>query len=125
MLHVSSASICGRILLAYGLTFVIGFERELRGSPAVDRTFSLIGLGSAIVALLALANAPQALAGVVTGVGFIGAGVVVRQTTQVGDRIQGVTTAATIFATAAIGAAAGQAAYAAAILATALVLITL
>ncbi|MFN8051215.1 MAG: MgtC/SapB family protein [Acidimicrobiales bacterium] len=96
-----------RMLVALGLTFAIGFERELRGSPAGDRTFSLVGLGSAVVGYLALNGAPNALAGVVTGVGFIGAGVIVHSDDAVG-MVQGVTTAATIYLAAAIGAAAGQ-----------------
>lgn len=126
VLHVSSAGAVGRILLAFALTYAVGFERELRGSPAGDRTFSLIGVGSAIIGLLALANAPQALAGVITGVGFIGAGLVWRPKSPGGRReVQGITTAATIFATAGIGAAAGQGAYAVAVISAALVLFTL
>ena len=111
-----------RLLVAFGLTWAVGFERELRGSAAGDRTFSLVGIASAVIGYLALDGAPNALAGVVTGIGFIGAGVIVH-----GDRpnrpaspggtdmgssgvgvIKGVTTAATIYIAAAIGAAAGQ-----------------
>src|SRR5882672_9437710 len=78
-LHLNSLSQLGRLALAFVLTYLLGFERDLRGSPAGDRTFSLIGVGSAIVAVLAKdGNAPNALAGVITGVGFIGAGVVFR-----------------------------------------------
>jgi len=42
-----------RLLLAFALTYVLGFERELRGSPAGDRTFSLIGVAGAVIGLLA------------------------------------------------------------------------
>jgi putative Mg2+ transporter-C (MgtC) family protein len=94
-----------RLGLALLLSYVIGFERELRGSTAGDRTFSLVGMGSAVVGFLALHNAPNALAGVVTGVGFIGAGVIIHGGD---DMVRGVTTAATIFMVAAVGAAAGQ-----------------
>jgi putative Mg2+ transporter-C (MgtC) family protein len=104
----------GHLSAAFLLTYLLGFERDLRGSPAGDRTFSLIGVGSAIIAVLAKdADAPNALAGVVTGVGFIGAGVVFRPNLTLSarwhlmDTVKGVTTAATIFATAAIGAACG------------------
>jgi putative Mg2+ transporter-C (MgtC) family protein len=105
----------GHLALAFVLTYALGFERDLRGSPAGDRTFSMIGVGSAIVATLAHeGNAPNALAGVITGVGFIGAGVVFRPTLGgllgqrgVHDSVKGLTTAATIFAAAAIGGAAG------------------
>lgn len=105
----------GHLVLAFVLTYALGFERDLRGSPAGDRTFSMIGVGSAIVATLAHeGNAPNALAGVITGVGFIGAGVVFRPTLGgllgqrgVHDSVKGLTTAATIFAAAAVGGAAG------------------
>jgi len=111
-----------RLLVALGLTWAIGFERELRGSAAGDRTMSLVGLASAVIGYLALDGAPNALAGVVTGVGFIGAGVIVHgmrandpsspAATEMGARpfgvIRGVTTAATIYLAAAVGAAAGQ-----------------
>ena len=94
-----------RLLAALGLSYAIGFERELRGSAAGDRTFSLIGLGAAVIGFLALHDAPNALAGVVTGIGFIGAGVIIHGGD---DIVRGVTTAATIFLTAAVGAACGQ-----------------
>lgn len=113
-LHLESLSQLGRLSLAFVLTYLLGFERDLRGSPAGDRTFSLIGVGSAIIAVLAKdGNAPNALAGVITGVGFIGAGVVFRPNLTMAarwhliDTVKGVTTAATIFAAAAIGAACG------------------
>jgi putative Mg2+ transporter-C (MgtC) family protein len=109
-----SLSQLGHLSLAFVLTYLLGFERDLRGSPAGDRTFSLIGVGSAIIAVLAKdADAPNALAGVITGVGFIGAGVVFRPDFTLSargrltDAVKGVTTAATIFAAAAIGAACG------------------
>ena len=98
-----------RLVVTFGLTFVLGFERQLRGSPAGNRTFSLIGLGAAVIGLLSESAAPNALAGAVTGIGFIGAGLVFRQKEGRGEVVRGVTTAAAIFATAAIGAAAGRA----------------
>jgi putative Mg2+ transporter-C (MgtC) family protein len=114
-----------RLTVAFGLTFAIGYERELRGSPAGDRTFSLIGVGSALVGILAAAGAPNALAGVVTGIGFIGGGIVFRQAVHGGEVVRGVTTAATIFATAAIGAAAGEGWLLVALVGTGMVLLTL
>ena len=71
-------ALLARILVGFGLAFVIGFERELRGSPAGDRTFALVGGASAAVAATVASSSPQALAGVITGIGFIGAGVVVQ-----------------------------------------------
>lgn len=98
----------GHLLLAFVLTYALGFERSLRGSAAGDRTFSLIGVGSALVAVLALNGAPNALAGVITGIGFIGGGLTFREAMASGEVVHGVTTAAAIFAAAAIGATAGQ-----------------
>ena len=94
----------GRVGLAFVLCFAVGFERELRGSPAGDRTFSLVGTAAAAVAAVTVGPAPQAIGGVVTGVGFLGAGLVLR-----GDRgmVRGMTTAAAIFAATGIGVVAG------------------
>jgi putative Mg2+ transporter-C (MgtC) family protein len=84
-----------RLVVTFGLTFVLGFERQLRGSPAGNRTFSLIGLGAAVIGLLSESAAPNALAGAVTGIGFIGAGLVFRQR-RPREVVRGVTTAATV-----------------------------
>ena len=111
-----------RLLAALGLSWCIGFERELRGSPAGDRTFALIGVGSAVIGYLALNRAPNALAGVVTGIGFIGAGVIIHGGK---DMIHGVTTAATIYLAAAVGAAAGQGQLFMALIATLMTLLLL
>ena len=56
--------------VAFALTFALGYERELRGSPAGDRTFSLIGTASAVLGNLAGAGSPNAIAGAVTGIGL-------------------------------------------------------
>jgi putative Mg2+ transporter-C (MgtC) family protein len=93
----------GRVLVGALVSYVIGFERELRGAQAGDRTFSLIGLGSAAVTAVTIGSAPHALGGVLTGVGFVGAGLVI----QGEGSIVGITTAATIFTVAAIGIVAG------------------
>jgi putative Mg2+ transporter-C (MgtC) family protein len=122
---VSTTTLLVRVVIAFALTFVLGFERELRGSPAGDRTFSLIGTASAVLGNLAGVGSPNAIAGAVTGIGFIGGGIVFRRAIGKGEMISGITTAAAIFATAAIGAAAGAGLPAVAALATALVLISL
>ncbi|MDH6132445.1 putative Mg2+ transporter-C (MgtC) family protein [Kitasatospora sp. MAA4] len=98
----------GHLLVAFALTYAIGFERNLRGAAAGDRTFSLIGVGAALVAAMAQHGAPNALTGVITGVGFIGGGLTFRESRDGGDVVRGITTAATIFTAAAIGAAAGE-----------------
>ena len=93
-----------RIAVGFVLAYIFGFERELRGSAAGDRTFALVGASAAAITSVAARTSPQAIAGVVTGIGFIGAGVMFR-----GDSglIRGITTAATIFASAAIGIVVG------------------
>ena len=121
----STTTFLVRVIVAFALTFALGYERELRGSPAGDRTFSLIGIASAVLGNLAGAGSPNAVAGAVTGIGFIGGGIVFRRAVGKGEMISGITTAAAIFATAAIGAAAGAGLLAVAALATALVLIAL
>jgi putative Mg2+ transporter-C (MgtC) family protein len=94
----------GRVGLAFILCYSIGFERALRGSPAGDRTFGLVGTAAAAITAVTFGTAPQAIGGVVTGVGFIGAGLVLR-----GDHgmIRGMTSAAGLFAATGIGVVAG------------------
>jgi putative Mg2+ transporter-C (MgtC) family protein len=88
-----------RVALGCAVAFVLGFERQLRGSPAGNRTFTLIGGTAAAVTAVAGATSPQAVAGILTGIGFIGAGLVFVH----GVTIRGLTTAATVFAVAGIG----------------------
>jgi putative Mg2+ transporter-C (MgtC) family protein len=96
--------ILGRVAVALVLSFVIGFERQLRGAPAGDRTYALIGTGSAAITAVTVGVSPQAIGGVVTGIGFVGAGLVFRES---GGALRNVTSAATIFAVAAIGIVVG------------------
>jgi putative Mg2+ transporter-C (MgtC) family protein len=97
-------ALLARVAVGFALAYIFGFERQLRGSPAGDRTFSLVGASAAAITAVASGTSPQAVAGVVTGIGFIGAGVVFRQE---GGQIKGITTAATIFASAAVGVVVG------------------
>jgi len=122
---LQEVDIAGRLVLAFVLTFMLGFERELRGAQAGDRTFSLIGVGAAIIGVLAERGAPNALAGAVTGVGFIGRGLVFRQDLEQHSVVRGITTAAAIFAAAGIGAAAGTGRPLIAMVGTALVVLSL
>jgi putative Mg2+ transporter-C (MgtC) family protein len=102
--HTEEA-LLGRVALAFGLSFVIGFERELRGAAAGDRTYALVGTAAAAVSAVAFGPSPQAVAGVLTGIGFIGAGMVF----QSGEgMLKGITSAATIFVVVAIGVVAGS-----------------
>ena len=88
-----------RVALACAFAFAIGFERQLRGSPAGNRTFVLIGGTAAAVTSVAGVISPQAVAGILTGIGFIGAGLVFAH----GVTIRGLTSAASVFAVAGTG----------------------
>jgi putative Mg2+ transporter-C (MgtC) family protein len=94
----------GRVGLAFVLCYAVGFERALRGAPAGDRTFALVGTAAAAISAVTVGPAPQAIGGVVTGVGFIGAGLVLREGHGM---IKGVTSAAAIFAATGVGVVAG------------------
>ena len=118
----SDLALLVRILVGFLLAYVLGFERQLRGSVAGDRTFSLVGAAAAAITAVAAKSSPQAIAGVVTGVGFIGGGVVLRG--QMG-MIRGVTTAATVFAAAGVGIVVGFGHLLLAVITTALLLLTL
>jgi uncharacterized membrane protein YhiD involved in acid resistance len=104
--HTTELELIIRVSVGWGLTFILGFERAVRGAPAGDRTFSLIGAGTAMIGTLSVTS-PSVLGGAVTGIGFIGGGLCFRQAMQDKEVLHGVTTAASIFAAAAIGAAAG------------------
>lgn len=71
-----------RAALAAALAFIIGWERESHGSPAGDRTHAMVALGAAAFTTIGVesfpATAEKLIAGVVTGVGFLGAGMIVR-----------------------------------------------
>jgi putative Mg2+ transporter-C (MgtC) family protein len=121
---------------AWGAGALIGAERSFHGRAAGFRTHALVGLASAAAVMVALAPTfaphvfpsdtprldPTRLAqGVMTGIGFLGAGVIFKE----GVNVQGLTTAASVWATAAIGLLFGVGAFLPAGLTTAAVLITL
>jgi putative Mg2+ transporter-C (MgtC) family protein len=108
--------ISGRLVLATALGAAVGYNRELLQKPAGVRTHALVALGSALVALMsALLTHPsfgddltapsRIIQGLVAGVGFIGGGVILRLESE--QRVEGLTTAASIWVVAAIGIAAG------------------
>lgn len=136
MPELSSFEIVARVVLAATLGGAIGLERELREREAGLRTHLLVSLGAALFTLVSayawtdwhFSNAegivfdPTRIAAqIVTGVGFLGAGAIIRQ----GLTVRGLTTAATLWAVAAIGMAAGAGYYSAAVLTTGVVLISL
>ena len=88
---------------------VIGLDRNLHHKPTGVRTLGLVAVGTAL-AVLAVAHDRQAdVSRIVQGVGFIGAGVILRQATN--GKVHGLTTAASIWVTAALGALCGLAAW--------------
>lgn len=101
-----------RALIAVALGAFVGWEREQHGREAGVRTYGAVALGSCVFALIAThitgGNNPHVVAaGVVTGVGFLGAGVIMKDQ----GSIVGLTTAATLWATASIGLAIGYGMY--------------
>lgn len=118
-----------RLLVALALGAAIGWDRERRDADAGLRTHMLVALGAALFVLVPAEGGmdeeqlSRVIQGVVSGIGFLGAGAVLKDS---GDgRIHGLTTAGSIWATAAVGVAAGLGRESTAILATACVLIVL
>lgn len=126
-----------RLALAILLGGTIGLERESRGRPAGLRTHILVCLGATIIMIASarMAILSQALppasriqvdpgriaAGIVTGIGFLGAGAIIR----IGDLVRGLTTAGCIWFVAALGITIGQGLYALAVVSTVLALAVL
>lgn len=95
-----------RLLLAIGLGALIGFERELKRRPAGFRTHMLVALGSAIFAVTSMSfdiEPARVAAGIVTGIGFLGAGTIIAHK----GHVKGITSAATLWVVAGIGLAVG------------------
>ncbi|MFN6540922.1 MAG: MgtC/SapB family protein [Nostoc sp. EkiNYC01] len=107
-----------RLSIALVIGGIIGLERETRRKPAGLRTHMLVSLGSALFAIIPLQTgelqtSPDALSrviqGIATGVGFLGAGEIVRQSSQPSQQLEihGLTSAAAIWVSAGLGIAAG------------------
>jgi len=117
-----------RLLLATALGAIIGFQRERAKKPAGLRTHVLICIGAATFTIVSIYgfgatdDTARVAAGVVAGVGFLGAGAIIRGGEGI---VAGLTTAATIWSVAGIGLAAGAGLYWIAVVATALILIVL
>jgi putative Mg2+ transporter-C (MgtC) family protein len=113
-----------RFLLAAGLGAGIGYQRERAGKAAGLRTHILVSSGAALFTLVSIygfsgatVDISRVAAGVVVGIGFIGAGVILRGQRE--KEVAGLTTAATIWITAALGLAAGTGMYLLSVIATA------
>jgi putative Mg2+ transporter-C (MgtC) family protein len=105
-----------RLVLAAVLGAAVGYNRELLQKPAGVRTHALVALGAALVALIStllthpsfgddLAAPSRIIQGLVAGVGFIGGGVILRLESE--QRVEGLTTAASVWVVAAVGISAG------------------
>jgi putative Mg2+ transporter-C (MgtC) family protein len=101
-----------RLMVAMLLGGILGYERESVGASAGLRTHMLVSLGSAMFVLIPLQagmgieDLSRVLQGVTAGIGFLGAGAILKQTDK--SDIKGLTTAASVWLTAAVGIAAGM-----------------
>ncbi len=100
-----------RLLLAVVLGILVGVEREIVHKPAGLRTHALVSLGACLFTVVSIdyfdVDPARIAAGIVTGIGFIGAGSIIAEK----GHVQGVTTAASLWCVAAIGLAVGVGAY--------------
>lgn len=117
-----AARIIVRLTMAILLGAAIGYERELRGKAAGLRTHMMVSLGAAIFVLvplqtgMAISDMSRVLQGIIAGIGFLGAGAILKQSDHA--VIKGLTTAASVWVAAAIGIAAGMGREATAIVST-------
>ena len=132
MTSPTDLALLGQVLLAFVLGGIIGFEREIHRSPAGLRTYAAVCIGSCVFGIASFhptvlsyyhsAIDTTRIAGqVVSGIGFIGAGVIFKE----GLNTRGLTTAATLWATAAVGVVVAYSLYFVAILTTLLILFLL
>ena len=121
--------ICVRLLVAVILGGMLGYERERIGASAGLRTHMLVSLGSAMFVLIPLQagmkieDLSRVLQGVTAGIGFLGAGAILKHSSK--NDIRGLTTAASVWLTAAIGIAAGMGREATAVLSALFALVIL
>jgi putative Mg2+ transporter-C (MgtC) family protein len=106
-----------RLLMALACGTVIGLNREFHRKPAGFRTFGLVAIGSAVVVIVMELEygtgadaVSRVIQGVLTGIGFLGAGVIFRRDSP--SKVAGLTTAAAVWLTAGLGMAAGAGQYA-------------
>ena len=117
-----------RLITAAALGAIIGYQRERAAKPAGVRTHVLICAGAALFTIASLygfgavADPARVAAGIVAGVGFLGAGAIIRRDEGL---VAGLTTAATIWAVAAIGLAVGAGLYLVSAVTTVIILIVL
>ena len=114
-----------QLLLAALLSGLIGIDRERHATTAGFRTHMLVGVGACLISVLSVAVFPddpaRLAAQIVVGIGFLGGGTILKE----GTNVQGLTTAANIWATAAVGMAVGFGAWFLAIVVTILIWVIL
>lgn len=99
-----------RLFLATALGALIGLEREMMHKPAGLRTHMLVSMGAAVFAVISLgfdSDPARIASGIVTGIGFLGAGSIIATR----GHVQGITTAATLWVSAGIGLGIGMGQY--------------
>lgn len=137
MLELGDAAMIGRVALAVALGAVIGLEREISRQPAGFRTHVALSLGAALFGLISIhafdsftgetattnvrIDVTRVASQVAVGVGFLGAGAILKE----GGSVRGLTTAASLWTTAAIGLAVGVGYYSAAVAVTVALLVAL
>jgi putative Mg2+ transporter-C (MgtC) family protein len=109
---LDAAAIAIRIGAALLAGAVIGIDRERKRKPAGMRTHALVSIGAAVVVLTVVGHSQgdddsvsRAIQGIITGIGFLGAGVIMQYEDE--RRVEGLTTAASIWVAAAVGMACG------------------
>jgi putative Mg2+ transporter-C (MgtC) family protein len=109
---LDSMAIVVRLGLALLAGAILGVDREIKRKPAGLRTHSLVSIGAAVVVLVTISSSrgdadavSRAIQGVITGIGFLGAGVIMQYEAE--RRIEGLTTAASIWVAAGLGIACG------------------
>ena len=115
MIGLSEADVAARLAAAMTAGMIMGLNRDLKGKPAGVRTLGLVGLGSALATMAAsgfvtssninVDAVSRAIQGIITGIGFLGAGVIFREESE--HRVRGLTTAASIWLTACFGMVCG------------------
>lgn len=118
-----------RLVLAAVLGGILGYERERKGRSAGLRTHMLVAVGAALFVIgptqagMSIEDMSRVIQGIVQGIGFLGAGAIIVRTAQ--KEVEGLTTAANIWATAGIGVIVGLGLEATAVLSAAIILIIL
>jgi len=123
---LEQTEIVGRLIVSAVLAGIIGFEREKVHKPAGLRTHVLVAVGATLITLVSIdaitgGDPTRIAAGIVTGIGFLGAGTIFRDK----NHVRGLTTAASIWAVSGVGIAVGAGYFFASLVATGIMFVTL